>query len=883
MLQAQRLADFQSLAFDAPSLSEDVQRRPSGLPTRNHRLPRRYRDDPPSLPIPVPTTATLEEPEEPQSDFVEPSCDIEMDTNPGPSPSTVASAHYCTITDGNDLFRQYQGCFPSYDPENSSSLEELCDSPTFQRCSSTDTHPPGGSRFPSAVCLREKYFTPFLNATAWRLMSWFYSGSNQKSLEDLNSLVHKVILADDFVCEDLCDFSAQQEAQRLDNAPCGLSDGWNQTTVSIRLPCEGVKQPENNAPEFQVEGLYYRKITEVVKSAFTEPAAEMFHIAPYKLYWQPDKTRSPERIITELYTSDAMLQEHERIRTSPQVPGCTLETVVAAIMLWSDSTHLASFGNAALWPIYLFLGNQSKYTRARPSSFAAHHLAYIPKELNARFRLVPTFGRDTIRKFSSNVSSLTKLAARDFEDILQCTIPVFDGLLPEPYNSIILDLLFELATWHAFGKLRMHTETTIFHFGNCTTRLGQVFRKFSRECCAKFNTYDLPRETAARARRSSAKNAAAGVTSSRTSEGHKPQRFNMSTYKLHALGDYVKSIWQFGTTDNYSTQVGELEHRRVKRFYSRMNKINFTVGIAKHQQRERLLHRMCEENHAIEEASAMDQGRPSLHFVDQEPLPNCPLEAHYQISASKKYYWDLGVWLSRNKKDMALENFLPKLKNHILAHLMPGNETDDELEFTQAQQNALGFINNRIYRHKVLRINYTTYDLRRAQDSLNPHTHSDIMVLSQEDSEHPHPYWYARIIGIFHVDVQYYGPELVHTPRCIDFLWQPFTLEYDRTPLEERMEGSNKDDAPMDDSSSAEEESGEESDDDMSEMEGVEDEDDEPLVPNELVDEMDEYGYSGLEQVLDADEWDAGISSDEDAFGPEDREDPSEEVEEASF
>jgi hypothetical protein len=36
-----------------------------------------------------------------------------------------------------------------------------------------------------------------------------------------------------------------------------------------------------------------------------------------------------------------------------------------------------------------------------------------------RFRSVPTFGRDTIRRFHTNVSALTKLAARDFEDILQ--------------------------------------------------------------------------------------------------------------------------------------------------------------------------------------------------------------------------------------------------------------------------------------------------------------------------------------------------------------------------------------------------------------------------------------------------------------------------------
>jgi len=73
-----------------------------------------------------------------------------------------------------------------------------------------------------------------------------------------------------------------------------------------------------------------------------------------------------------------MLQEHKKIKGSP-VAGCNLEMVIATIMLWSDSTHLASFGHAALWPIYLFLGNQSKYTQAKPISFAAHHLAYIPK------------------------------------------------------------------------------------------------------------------------------------------------------------------------------------------------------------------------------------------------------------------------------------------------------------------------------------------------------------------------------------------------------------------------------------------------------------------------------------------------------------------------
>ena len=217
-------------------------------------------------------------------------------------------------------------------------------------------------------------------------MNWFYDDSTQKSLQGLDRLVHDVILADDFDADDLHQFNAHHETKRMDDAPKDptssffAADGWHTTSISIRLPCEKVKQPEDQAPQFQVQGLHYRKITEVVKSAFEEPAAETYHTTPYKLFWQPDRTRPPERVITELYTADAMLEEHARIKSDPpKVPGCNLETVVAGIMLWSDSTHLALFGNAALWPIYLFVGNQSKYARAKPSAFAAHHLAYIPK------------------------------------------------------------------------------------------------------------------------------------------------------------------------------------------------------------------------------------------------------------------------------------------------------------------------------------------------------------------------------------------------------------------------------------------------------------------------------------------------------------------------
>ncbi len=88
----------------------------------------------------------------------------------------------------------------------------------------------------------------------------------------------------------------------------------------------------------------------------------------------------PERVYTEGYTCDTLLKEDAKIRSQPRNPddADNVEYSVVPLMLWSDSTHLANFGTASLWPIYLYLGNLSKYVRSKPSSFAAQHLAYIP-------------------------------------------------------------------------------------------------------------------------------------------------------------------------------------------------------------------------------------------------------------------------------------------------------------------------------------------------------------------------------------------------------------------------------------------------------------------------------------------------------------------------
>ncbi|KAF9473198.1 hypothetical protein BDN70DRAFT_817606, partial [Pholiota conissans] len=185
-----------------------------------------------------------------------------------------------------------------------------------------------------------------------------------------------------------------------------------------------------------------------------------------------------------------------------------------------------------------------------------------------RYRQISTFGSGTIRTFAQNSSEMKKLAARDFEDLLQCAIPAFEGLLDEPHNRRLLKLLYRTAEWHGLAKLRMHTDSTLALLESLTTEFGVLMRDFQRLTCSEFATVELPREAAARKRREKNKTAwtthhtkfkmccrASTEASSNPSGGPKAQTLNLAFIKFHFLGDYVRHIRLFGTTDSYSTQL----------------------------------------------------------------------------------------------------------------------------------------------------------------------------------------------------------------------------------------------------------------------------------------------------------------------------------------
>jgi hypothetical protein len=117
---------------------------------------------------------------------------------------------------------------------------------------------------------------------------------------------------------------------------------------------------------------------------------------------------------------------------------------------------------------------------------------------------------------------------------------------------------------------------------------------------------------------------------------------------------------------------------------------------------------------------------------------------------------------------------MPDLKSHLLSRLLDIPYDGDEAKFSDQDLLDVTIVQDRIYAHKVMRINYTTYDLGRDQDSINPRTNSDIMVLGHEDDDSPnsHPYWYARVVGIFHADVRHVGSRSKsRQTQRMEFLW----------------------------------------------------------------------------------------------------------------
>ncbi|KAJ7627108.1 hypothetical protein FB45DRAFT_1082250 [Roridomyces roridus] len=862
----------------------------------------------------------------------------------------------------------------THDPDDTATLDSLCKSSNLSITQRPLLAKPSNT----------PWWFPFASATVARLMMWFHLGSSLKSIEDLDALITNVLLQDDFNREELRGFRAALGNKTLDefkSSPDGMPvpDTWKRTSVRIKVPGKNVCTAEEEAVEFEVEGLVYRDLLDVMVENFSGPAFADYHTTPFVYRLDPaydpaDKMVLPDApldhaglpplpddhtpVYGEVFASGRLRKMHSEL---PRSATPNIETIIAAYMFWSDATHLANFGNASLWPLYIFFGNQSKYSRARPTSNACHHTAYFPslpdsikdfyrqhfnvapsaailthlkrelmhaiwdtlitaefihayihghvvklptiprklfwqqfaisvaalaprcfvskdkipdmgtsndarrrqntredttryrriiesarnfiyklgrvitgtnvenllkpqswvptrnafsklaahglnlfslfvpdllhevelgtwkslfthllrllqshgeefiQRLDERFRLIPTFGRRTIRRFTANVSELKKLAARDWEDIVQCCLPVLEGLFPPEYEPLVLSLVYTFATFHAYAKLRMHTGITIVTF----------------RITVDIVVFELPAEIRRRQRRD-AKN-------KKTSEPTAKQKksWNIATYKWHAMGDYADSIEEFGTLDSYSTQIGELAHRLCKILYGRTNRRGFEAQIATLERRRRILRGVQQNMHtatlstndapstttnspsdAVKPRTATKRSKIRTALLgEDETLPPTPPKEHHHISDSRRTWMDLTDMVDIVEDEPAFEasTLLAPLSLYSTAL---GRDSLINFDFTS----LVGcWVPDRIFSHKYMRVNYTTYDCLRDADMVHATTRPDILMVSREDNP-AHPYTYARVVSIFHAQVQHLASRSKDDRKAhhMYFLWVRF-------------------------------------------------------------------------------------------------------------
>jgi Plavaka transposase len=339
----------------APEIYLPAEPTPSlAKPRRVIRIPARYRDIQPEPSIPFPLQPAAQEP--PQYPVIRRVILRLRDT-------------LRTAANSFGVLREYM-YRPSYDPEAYISPEDLAN-PTVSTKDNGE----------------KKYFDdqpppppppwPFANMSVFSIVNWMNTGSTQKSEGEVQRLLDDVIGSQDFRVEDLAGVKIRRENKRLDDARLpGEStpfsgDDWKEVSVDINIPTS-VRSANGNGRLFSIPGLHFRSLTAVMKSVFSGQQAKWFHFTPFKRFCHNERTWD------ELYTSDAWLNAHEKLQQQPNEPGCKLEKAIAGLMFWSDSTHLANFGTAKVWPLYLYFGNLSKYIRGMPNSNACHHIAYIP-------------------------------------------------------------------------------------------------------------------------------------------------------------------------------------------------------------------------------------------------------------------------------------------------------------------------------------------------------------------------------------------------------------------------------------------------------------------------------------------------------------------------
>ena len=269
------------------------------------------------------------------------------------------------------LFRVYnKESLPVYDPEDT-----IDDSTVPQPTTAWDF---------VAKSTVENPFYPYPNESSLLLGDWYWDQSSLKSKGSFKRLLD-IIGSPSFQPNDIrntkwTSIDRVLGALATDDDQCSAEwlhndAGWKRVTVTISVPIP--RRSANPGPtSYDTSDFYCRSLLSIIHERVLDPSDHhLFRYEPYELRWR--HSNCDIKVHGELYTSKVFLDAHRELLESPPEPGCTIPRRIVALMFWSDATQLTSFGDAKLWPLYVFFGNQTKYRRGQPSAKLCSHVAYF--------------------------------------------------------------------------------------------------------------------------------------------------------------------------------------------------------------------------------------------------------------------------------------------------------------------------------------------------------------------------------------------------------------------------------------------------------------------------------------------------------------------------
>ncbi|KAG6915739.1 hypothetical protein DXG01_010069 [Tephrocybe rancida] len=224
------------------------------------------------------------------------------------------------------LYHEYPS-EPTYHPDDSIALADMTNyncmpGPTVNTPRlAPDTSIPILSELPNTPSLpptptsSPESHAPFRNSSIFGIMNWMWTGSVMKSVGEVTKL------------EDIMGFDIKAETTRYDDTleahgkqSSVAKDGWTETDVKIEVPYGKSPTPEA-IPTFEVLGLHFRKIVEVIKSAVCDGSAACYHYTPFKQFWKSGPDHEPEQVYDDMFSSDAFIAEHIKLQQKPREPG----------------------------------------------------------------------------------------------------------------------------------------------------------------------------------------------------------------------------------------------------------------------------------------------------------------------------------------------------------------------------------------------------------------------------------------------------------------------------------------------------------------------------------------------------------------------------------